>query len=80
MSPTSDPRPGGANNIGGGHVEVRPCRISHDSVVLDFGGSIGSIFVCLRLCGYRFDLSNLQLFSSAMVATIVRWSFRVLAR
>ena len=37
------------------------------------------VFVRLRSCGSRFDLSNLQLSSSAMVAALVCWSFGVLA-
>ena len=32
------------------------------------------------LYGYRFDLSDLQVSSSAMVAALVRWSFGALAR
>ncbi len=38
------------------------------------------VFVRLRSCGSRFDLSNLQLSSSAMVAAPVCWSFGALAR
>ena len=56
-------------------------RISRDSV----GALLRLIYldsVCVRLrsCGYRFDLSDLQLYSSAMVAALVRWSFEALAR
>ena len=37
-------------------------------------------FVRLRLGVYRFDPSDLQLSSSVMVATLVRWSYGALAR
>ena len=33
------------------------------------------VFVRLRPCGSKFDLSDLQLSSSAMVAALVCWSF-----
>ena len=52
----------------------------------DLGGaglrwiSLDPVFVCLRSCGFKFDLSNLQLSSSAMVAALVCWSFGALAR
>ena len=38
------------------------------------------VFVRLRLCDSRFDLSDLQLSSSAMVAALVCWSFGAFAR
>ena len=81
MSPTSYPRPDGANSIVGGYVEVFLDRISWNSV----GAGLQWIyldptFVRLCWCGSRFDLFDLQLSSSAMVAALVRWSFGALAR
>ena len=81
MSPTSYLRPDGANSVVGGCVEVCLRRISWDSVGAGLRWiSLDPVFVCLRSCGSRFDLSNLQLSSSAMVAALVCWSFGALAR
>ena len=38
------------------------------------------VFVRLRSCGFRFDLFDLQLSSSAMVTALERWFFQALAR
>ena len=62
-------------------MEVCLRRISWDSVGAGLRWiSLDPVFVCLRSCGSRFDLSNLQLSSSAMVAAPVCWSFGALAR
>ena len=62
-------------------MEVCLCRISWDSVGAGLRWIyLDPVFVHLRLFGFRFDLSNLQLSSSAMVAALVCWSFGVLAR
>ena len=71
----------GASSIVRGHVEVCLRRILRDSV----GAGLRWIYldpVFVRLClgVYRFDPSDLRLSSSAMVATLVRWSYGALAR
>lgn len=72
MSPTSNPRPDGVNSVVGGYLEVCFCRISQDLVSAGLQWIyLDPIFVRLRSCGYRFDLSDLQLSSSAMIATLV---------
>ena len=60
-------------------MEVRLHRISGDSS----GAGLRWIYldpVHLRSCGYKYDLSDLQLSSLAMVAALVCWSFEALAR
>ena len=62
-------------------MEVCLRRISWDSVGAGLRWIyLDPVFVHLRSCGSRFDLSNLQLSSSAMVAALVCWSFGALAR
>ena len=62
-------------------MEVCLRRISWDSIGAGLRWiSLDPVFVRLHSCGSRFDLSNLQLSSSAMVAALVCWSFGVLAR
>ena len=62
-------------------MEVCLRRISWDSIGAGLPWtSLDLVFVRLRSCGSRFDLFNLQLSSSAMVAALVCWSFGVLAR
>ena len=65
----------------GGRVEVCVCRISQDSagaglrrICLDL------IFIHLLLGVYKFASSNLRFTSSALVASLVRWSYETLAR
>ena len=62
-------------------MEVCLRRISWDSVGAGLRWiSLDPVFVCLRSCGSRFDLSDLQLSSTAMVPALVCWSFGALVR
>ena len=63
------PRSGGATSTGGRRVELCVRRIFSDLVRF-----------CVRSCGFRSGYSDLRLSSLAMVAALLRWSFRVLAR
>ena len=79
MSSTSYPRPDGASSIVGGRVEVCLCRILRDSVGAGLRWiNLDPVFVRLRLGGYWFDLPDLRLSSSVMVATLVRLSYGAL--
>ena len=81
MSPTFYPRSDGVSSIVGGRADVCLCRISRDSVEAGLRWiCLDPVFVRLRSGVYRFDPSDLRLSSSAMVATLVRWSYGTLAR
>ena len=81
MTPTFYPRPDGENSIVGGCMEVCLYQISWDSAGAGLRWIyLDPVFVRLRSCGSRFDLSNLQLSSSAMVAALVCWSFETFPR
>ena len=73
MSPVFYPRPDGGSTFVGGRVEVCLRRILRGSIYAGLWWIfLDPVFICLSLGVYRFNPFNLCLFSSAMVAALVR--------